>query len=73
MAMDDIKVTESKVKKLPQGPKPAKASGLDEIHPRILKELALEFALLLPTILKRSHWTGLRQISVHSSRKVIDP
>ena len=40
--MDDIVVTKEGVAKLLKGMNPSKALGPDELHPRVLKELATE-------------------------------
>ena len=42
--MPDIEITETGVLKLLQNLKPYKGQGPDNIHPRILKELAVETA-----------------------------
>ena len=56
--MPDIKITETGVLKLLQNLKPYKAQGPDNIHPRILKELAVEIAPSLTLIFRKSYETG---------------
>ena len=41
--MDDIVVSKDRVTKLLRGLDPSKALGPDELHPRVLKELATEW------------------------------
>ena len=57
--MNDIVVSTEGVTKILKGLNPSKAMGLDELHPKILKELAAELSpvfahLLLPTFSKKS-------------------
>ena len=61
--MPDIDITETGVLKLLQNLKPYKAQGPDNIHPRILKELAVEIAPSLTLIVRKSHVTG--EVPVH--------
>lgn len=57
--MDEIIITETRVTKLLQKPKPYKALGQDNFRPRIRKELALNIAPVLTIIFKRSLDTGV--------------
>ena len=52
--MPDIEITETGVLKLLQNLKPYKAQGPDNIHPRILKELAVEITPSLTLIFRKS-------------------
>lgn len=52
--MTDIKVTEPGVTKLLKNLNPAKASGPDEVHPRILKELANELGGVFAHLFQQS-------------------
>ena len=56
--MPDIEFTEIGVLKLLQILNPYKANGPDKIHPRILKELAIEIAPSLNLIFRKSYETG---------------
>ena len=56
--MDDITINTDGVEKLLAGLNPTKASGLECIPPRVLKELAPEIAPLLTTIYNSSLQTG---------------
>ena len=55
--MPDIEITETGVLKLLQNLKPYKAQGPDNIHPRILKELAVEITPSLTLIFRKSYET----------------
>ena len=74
--MNDIAVSKDGVIKLLKGLNPSKALGPDELHPRVLKELATElgpvFAHLFSNqlTLVKSQRNGLLQISAPSSRRV---
>ena len=74
--MNDIAVSKDGVIKLLKGLNPSKALGPDELHPRVLKELATElgpvFAHLFSNqlTLVKSQRNGLLQISVPSSRRM---
>ena len=57
--LDDICITEPGVLKLLQNLDPTKASGPDNISPKILKELANEIAPSLTLIFKKSYDTGM--------------
>ena len=74
--MDDIVISKDGVTKLLKGLHPSKALGPDELHPRVLKELATElgsvFALLFQQSLVKSQGNGLLQIFVPFSRKLTD-
>ena len=56
--MPDIEITETGVLKLLHNLKPYKAQGPENIHPRILKELAVEIAPSLTLIFRKSYETG---------------
>ena len=77
--MDEIVVTKEGVTKLLKGLNPSKALGPDELHPRVLKELAKElgpvFAHLFSSqsIWVKSPRNGRLLIFVHFSRKVTGP
>ena len=58
-ACQDITITTDGVKKLLKSLKPAKASGPDNISPRVLKELADEVAPALTTLFQASLDTGI--------------
>ena len=73
--MNDIAVSKDRVIKLLNGLNPSKALGPDELHPRVLKELATElgpvFAYLVQqSTLVKSQRNSLLQISAPSSRRV---
>ena len=55
---DDLHITENGVRKLLQNLNPNKASGPDNIKPRILKELSSKLALILTIIFNVSLETG---------------
>ena len=57
--IDPIVVTETGVKKLLLNLKPNKAPGPDEIHPRVLKELANELTPALTALFNSSLSTGI--------------
>ena len=66
--MNDIVISMDGVIKLFKGLKPSKALGPDELHPRVLKELAI-FSSNQWTLVK-SQRNGLLQISAPFSRRV---
>ena len=74
--MNDIAVSKDGVIKLLKGLNPSKALGSDELHPRVLKELARSkvWYLLIffsnQLTLVKSQRNGLLQISAPSSRRV---
>ena len=74
--MNDIAVSKDGVIKLLRGLNPSKALGPDELHPRVLKELATELGPILAHLfqqslaLVKSQRNGLLQISAPSSRRV---
>ena len=75
--MDDIVISKDGVTKLLKGLHPSKALGPDELHPRVLKELATELGsvfahLFQQSTLVKSQGNGLLQIFVPFSRKVTD-
>ena len=74
--MEDIAVTKEGVTKRLKGLNPSKALGPDELHPRVLKELATElgpiFAHLFQQTLVISLRSGHLQTLVPCSRRVID-
>ena len=57
--MENVQINMEELKKLLTKQKPNKASGPDDIHPRILKEAAEEIALPLYLIFKESTEKGL--------------
>ena len=73
--MDDIVVSNEGVTKLLKGLNPSKALGPDELHPRILKELATELGPVFAHLFQKSLDTGeipkkgLLQIYVPSIKK----
>ena len=73
--MNDTAVFKDGVIKLLKGLNPSKALGPDELHPRVLKELATELRYLLiffsnQLTLVKSQRNVLLQISAPSSRRV---
>ena len=74
--MNDIAVSKVGVNKLLKGLNPSKALGPDELHPRVLKELATELGPYLliffsnQLTLVKSQRNGLVQISAPFSRRV---
>ena len=52
--MEDIVVTKEGVTKLLKGLNPSKALGPDELHPRVLKELATELGLVFAHLFQQS-------------------
>ena len=74
--MNDIAVSKDGVIKLLKGLNPSKALGPDELHPRVLKELATELGPVFAHIfsnqltLVKSQRNGLLQISAPFSRRV---
>ena len=52
--MHDIVVTKEGVTKLLRGLNPTKALGADELHPRVLKELAMELGLVFAHLFQQS-------------------
>ena len=52
--MDDIVVSNEGVTKLLKGLNPSKALGPDELHPRVLKELAAELGLVFAHLFQKS-------------------
>ena len=74
--MNDIAVSKDGVIKLLKGLNPSKALGPDELHPRVLKEVATELGPILliffsnQLTLVKSQRNGLLKISAPSSRRV---
>ena len=74
--MNDIAVSKDGVIKLLKGLNPSKALGPDELHPRVLKELATELGPVFAHLFQQSIDTGeipkngLLQISAPSARRV---
>ena len=74
--MNDIAVSKDGVIKLLNGLNPSKALGPDELHPRVLKELATELGPVFAHLFQQSIDTGeiqrndLLQISAPFSRRV---
>ena len=56
--MNDIAVSKDEVVKLLKGLNPSKALGPDELHPRVLKELATELGLVFAHLYQQSTDTG---------------
>ena len=56
--MEDSLVTKEGVIKLLKGLNPSKVLGLDELHPRVLKELATEFSPILANLFQQSIGSG---------------
>ena len=56
--MHDIVVTKERVTKLLKGLNPSKALGPDELHPRVLKELAVELGPVFAHLFQQSIDTG---------------
>ena len=52
--MHDIVVTKEGVTKLLKGLNPSKALGSDELHPRVLKELAMELGPVFAHLFQQS-------------------
>ena len=52
--MDDIVVSKDGVIKLRKGLNPSKTLGPDELHPRVLKELAIELGLVFSHLFQQS-------------------
>ena len=68
--MNDIAVSKDGVIKLLKGLNPSKALGPDELHPRVLKELATELGPVFAHLFQQSINNGLLQISAPFSRRV---
>ena len=74
--MDDIVVSNEGVTKLLKALNPSKALGPDELHPRVLKELATELGPVFAHLFQKSLYTGeipkavILQIYVPSIKKV---
>ena len=77
--MEDIVVTKEGVTKLLKGLNPSKTLGPDELHPRVLKELATELGPVFPIFFNnrltkvKSPRNGLLQTFVHCSKREIGP
>ena len=56
--MDDIVVSKDRVTKLLEGLNPTKALGPDELHLRVLKELATELCPVFAHLFQQSNGTG---------------
>ena len=56
--MEDIVVTKEGVTKLLKGLNPSKALGPDELHPRVLKELATELGPIFAHLFQQSIYSG---------------
>ena len=56
--MDDIVVSKDAIIKLLKGPNPSKALGPDELHPRVLKELASDLSPVFVHLFQQSVDTG---------------
>jgi hypothetical protein len=61
--MPEITITENGVEKVLQNLNPNKACGLDELTPRLLKELAHELTPIVTMIFQRSLELGKKVIS----------
>ena len=57
--MEDIVVTKEGVTKLLKGLNPSKALGPDELHPRVLKELATELGPIFTHLFQQSIDSGV--------------
>ena len=73
--LNDIAVSKDGVIKLLKGLNPSKTLGPDELHPRVLKELATELGpvfahLFQQSTLVKCQRNGLLQISAPFSRRV---
>ena len=55
--MHDFRVTKEGVTKLLRGLNPSKALGHDELHPRVLKELAMELGTVFAHLFQQSFET----------------
>ena len=76
-SMEDIVVTKEGVTKLLKGLNPSKALGPDELHPRVLKELATELGPIFAHLFQQSTLVislrgGHLQTLVPFSRRVKD-
>ena len=56
--MEDIVVTKEGVTKLLKGSNPSKALGPDELHPRVLTELATELGPVFAHLFQQSNDSG---------------
>ena len=63
--MNDIVVSAVGVTKLLKGLNPSKALGPDELHPKVLKELASELGPVFAHLFQQSIDTGLLEIEIH--------
>ena len=68
--MNDIAVSEDGVIKLLKGLNPSKALGPDELHPRVLKELATELGPVFAHLFQQSIDTG--DILINDWAKILD-
>ena len=73
--MEDIVVTKEGVTKLLKGLNPSKALGPDELHPRVLKELATELGPIFANnrLTKVKLRNALLQTFVPCSKREIGP